>query len=69
MPSRATEMKPMKTTAHSPLDASARSTPFSSVAFIERAVFCIQKIIQVTSATVTSDRIPPISSCASKVSV
>ena len=68
MPSRATEMKPMKTTAHSPLDASARSTPFSSVAFIERAVFCIQKIIQVTRATVMSERIPPISSCASNVS-
>ena len=68
MPSRATEMNPIMTTAHSPLDASARSTPVSSVDFMVRAVFCIQKIIQVTMATVTSERMPPRSSCASKVS-
>ena len=34
-----------------------------------RAVFCIQKIIHVTIATVMSERMPPSSSCASNVSV
>ena len=57
----------MTTTAQSPLEASARSIPPSSVAFSVRAVFCIQKIIHVTMATVTSERMPPMSSCASKV--
>ena len=33
-----------------------------------RAVFCIQKIIQVTIATAMSERVPPMISCASKVS-
>ena len=69
MPSRATEMKPMTTTAQSPPEASARSTPASSDDFSVRAVFCIQKIIQVTIATVMSDRMPPMSSCAWNVRV
>jgi len=67
MPSRATEMNPMRTIPQRPPVASARSTPPSRVFFIVRAVFCIQKIIQVTMPTVTSESRPPISSCASNV--
>ena len=66
--SRATETKPMATSAQSPPCASARSIPPSRLAFRVRAVFCIQKIIHVTIATAMSERVPPMISCASKVS-
>lgn len=47
---------------------SARSIPPSRVAFIVRPARCIQKIIQVTMPTASSDSEPPISSWAVKVS-
>ncbi len=67
MPSRATETKPIATIAQAPPTVSARSMPPSSERFMVRAVFCIQKIIQVTIATVRRDSSPPMSSCASNV--
>ena len=68
MPSRATEMNPIATMAQAPPVDRARSIPPSSERLRVRAVFCIQKIIQVTIATVRRDSRPPMSSCASKVS-
>ncbi len=68
MPSRATDTKPIATSAQRPPTVSARSRPPSSVAFMVRPARCIQKIIHVTIATASSESPPPISSCALKVS-
>lgn len=62
IPSRATETKPTMTMPHSDPWASARSSSPSRVFLRLRAARCIQKIIQVTSATAAKDRSPPMSS-------
>jgi hypothetical protein len=65
MPSRATETKPTAATPH-PLPSRARSIWERSSPPMPRDIFSIQKTIQVTMATATSERRPPMASCAVK---
>ncbi len=64
-PSRPTARKAISTTATGPRRSASESFPRSSAAMV-RAVARIQKIIQVTNATATSDIVPPKISCCSK---
>ncbi len=66
-PSRPTARKAVATSAPVPMASAVSSLPCRS-AFRCRAVRFIQKTIHVTRPTEMIDRVPPSSSCASKVS-
>ena len=65
-PSRPTARTATTTSDQRPPSAASSILPRSSP-LRPRAARAIQKIIQVTKPTATIDRLPPISSCASKV--